>query len=74
MSESKPLFPEKLNYSAEIENIKKDVAINKQIEGWIADATKKTKTDMESYANAKFWNGFLIGLIVAIIIMFLWRK
>lgn len=74
MSEVKPLIPDKLNYSAEIENIKKDVAINKQIEGWIADAVKKTKVEMEENANSKFWSGFLIGIVTALIIIFFWKK
>jgi hypothetical protein len=73
MSESKPLVPDKLNYSAEIENIKKDVAINKQVEGWIADAVKKTKGEMEEQANGKFWSGFLIGIISALVIVFFWK-
>ncbi|MBC7471786.1 MAG: hypothetical protein H7196_00770 [candidate division SR1 bacterium] len=74
MSDSKPLIPDKLNYSAEIENIKKDVAINKQVEGWIAEAVKKAKGEMEEKANSKFWSGFLVGLIVALVIVFFWRK
>lgn len=73
MSDAKPPAPEKLNYSAEIENIKKDVAINKQVEGWIGDAVKKTKGEMEEKANSKFWSGFLIGLIVALVIVFFWK-
>jgi hypothetical protein len=74
MSDSQPLIPEKLNYSHEIENIKKEVAVNKQVEGWIDEATKKTKREMEDKLNARFWNGFLFGIIIAIIIMFFWKR
>jgi hypothetical protein len=77
MSDTKPeatKTDDKPNYSAEIENIKKEVAINKQVEGWITDAVKKTKGEMEEKLSQRFWNGFLIGLIVAVIIMFFWRR
>jgi hypothetical protein len=64
---------DKKNYAADIENIKKEGIINKQIEQWIEEGVKKGKGELSHQVSKSFWNGFLVGLLIAISIMLLWR-
>lgn len=64
----------KQNYAEELEAFTKKTpaeATNKYIESLVA----KAKNEGKAEAGGKgFWNGFLLGLVVAIILMFLWRS
>jgi aspartyl aminopeptidase len=73
MSDSKPLIHVKRNFAEEIESLKKEGATNTFVEKLINDTEKKTKAEMEEQANSKFWTGFLIGLISALVIVFFWK-
>ncbi len=64
----------KLSYSEELEKLTKNTptdTTNKYIDGLVTKARNEGKAEVSGKA---FWNGFLLGLFTAIIIMFFWRS